>query len=132
MTWPSRVQLRHADFAAITMARRKHFAELFRRLGSIPGVTPLHDHPPDGGPWVFPVIFEGRYDAHKYIQKLGVPAVAWDGVRPAQLGTGFPESDFLYHHLVFLPVHQGLDSTHLDLIEEAVCNVSNSRARSPV
>ena len=121
MTWASRHSLGYSDFVAIAAARRTNFAVLWSQLNNTSGVTPLHSKPPpEGGPWVFPLIFGEHHDAHKTIRKLGVPAVAWDGVRPSRLSQAFPDADFLYHHLVFLPVHQSLDEVHLERIVSAV------------
>ena len=132
MTWPSRLVLEHTDLLAIAAARRANFEALSCRLEATPGVTPLHTSPPpDGAPWVFPLVFEGHRDAHKTIRKHGVPAVAWDGVRPPQLSDTWSDADFLYHHLVFLPVHQGLDTSHLELIARAVEVTTSGRPGPP-
>jgi dTDP-4-amino-4,6-dideoxygalactose transaminase len=131
MTWPSRLVLEHTNLLAIAAARRANFKALSRRLEATSGVTPLHTSPPpEGAPWVFPLIFEGHRDAHKTIRKHGVPAVAWDAVRPPQLSDTWSDADFLYHHLVFLPVHQGLDTSHLERIARAV-EVTASRWPGP-
>jgi dTDP-4-amino-4,6-dideoxygalactose transaminase len=121
MTPVSRLTLRYSNVAAIAAARRENFRMLSQRLSGVTSVKLLHsDPPPEGCPWVFPLIFEKHRDAHRTIRANGVPAVAWDGVRPRQLGIEHVDADFLYHHLIFLPVHQGLKPEHIDDIASAV------------
>jgi dTDP-4-amino-4,6-dideoxygalactose transaminase len=133
MTRPTRWILRHVDISRIAALRRANFESLAERLADTPGISLLHEKPPPGGAaWVFPIVVNAIRDAHKLLRKLGIPATAWDGVRPAQLDTGFEDAEFLYHHLVFLPVHQGLQAAHLDRIAVAVQRLSSNAARSTV
>jgi hypothetical protein len=88
----------------------------------MPGVTLLHTELPEhGSPWVLPAFINGVADAHLKLQEHGVPAVNWAGVRPPALPRGaFPDVDFLYDNLVFLPIHQNLTPSALQAIVEAV------------
>lgn len=132
MSRPSTFVLAHTNVEKVCKLRKANFESLYERLSAISGVKPLHNTPPPGGAaWVFPLMFKRVYDAHKIIRRLGVPAAAWDGVRPAILGSDFADAEFLYHHLIFLPVHQGLTPDHIDRIEQAVQTVSNKAASSP-
>lgn len=121
----------HCDVAKVAEARRRNFQFLLENMRGLPGVTPLHDSLPDSVcPWVFPVIFENLSDAHLRLQKEGVPAVNWAGVRPPALRPGaFPETDWIYDHLVFLPVHQNIDAAALDCIMRAIQEISRFPAR---
>jgi dTDP-4-amino-4,6-dideoxygalactose transaminase len=75
-------------------------------------------------PWVLPLTIGKRPDAHTALRALGIPAVTWGGVRDPRISaTEFPDADFLYEHLIFLPIHQDLETTHLDLIADAVAKV---------
>jgi len=58
---------------------------------------------------------------------MGIPAIAWDGVRPAGIFPDeFPRADFLYDNLVMLPVHQSLRRRDLELIAESVERVAGA------
>ena len=71
-----------------------------------------------------PLFFEGMPSAHLPLRDLGIPAVTWGGVRyPAISKQDFPDADFLYDNLVFLPIHQCLEEKDLDLIIEAAGSV---------
>ena len=49
---------------------------------------------------------------HIELRALGIPAVTWGGVRDSRISAReFPEADFLYERLVFLPIHQDLEAT---------------------
>jgi perosamine synthetase len=116
----------HSNIPAILSRRRQNYAFLQQRLQSVRGVTLLHrELPADVCPWVLPLFFEGIVDAHLVLQKYGVPAVNWAGVRSPMLSPGaFPDADFLYDALVFLPVHQNLRLKELEAIVDAVQKVS--------
>jgi hypothetical protein len=118
----SRWLKKHSDIAAIVASRRRNFQFLRDHLQSIPGVTLLRaELPKEGCPWVLPVFFDGVPDAHVRLQELGVPAVNWAGVRPPALPRGiFPDVDFLYENLIFLPRHQNLPRAALETIIDAV------------
>jgi hypothetical protein len=75
-------------------------------------------------PWVFPLFFDGLANAHLLLRSRGIPAVTWGGVRPPAINSvNFPEADFLYDNLVFLPVHQNLTAEALHQVVEAVHEV---------
>jgi perosamine synthetase len=118
----------HCDVNAIVEARRLNFQFLLENTRDLPGVTPLHAALPDSVcPWIFPAIFENLPDAHLRLQEEGVPAVNWAGVRPRTLCPGaFPETDWIYDHLVFLPLHQNLSRGALEFIANTVCKLSAS------
>jgi perosamine synthetase len=122
MSRPSRWLLAHSDHKEVIKKRRQNYSFLQSELSSFAGMTPLNpDLPPTVCPWVFPVFFDGLPNAHRNLRAKGIPAVAWEGVRPA--GTGkeeFPSADFLYENLAFLPVHQSLSEDSLWRIVEVV------------
>jgi perosamine synthetase len=133
MSRPSRWLLRHSDIPAIRSRRRQNFLFLLERLRSIPGITPLHLELPDSVcPLFFPLFFNGLANAHLPLRAKGIPAVTWGGVRPCGVDErNFPEADFLYDNLVFLPVHQNLTSGALQRIVAAVDEVSVAAPRVP-
>ena len=112
----------HSDVPAIVNARRDNYRYLQEQLSKIAGVDFLHSRlPEDTCPWVLPLMFEGIKDAHLMLREMGIPAVTWGGVRPLSLESGdFPDAEFLYGQLVFLPIHQSLTRSNLDMIAETV------------
>jgi len=121
---------KHSDVAAIIACRRQNFQYLHDELQSMSRVTLLHTELPEhGSPWVLPAFINGVADAHLKLQELGVPAVNWAGVRPPALPRGaFPDVDFLYDNLVFLPIHQNLTPSALQAIVEAVRKIQANPA----
>jgi len=126
----SRWILTHSPLETIRDRRRQNYAYLLRELSGIPGVRPLHAELPERTcPWIFPVFFDGLRDAHLRLREAGIPAVTWGGVRPAALGEGvFPDADFLYSNLVFLPVHQCLTTEDLQIIVRVVRQICDGGA----
>lgn len=122
----SRYVLTHSDPEAITAQRRANYAGLAERLADIPGVSTLHAHLPESiCPLQLPVFVHNVPSAHRSLRALGIPATAWDGVRPSVLSdSAFPDAAFLYDNLVFLPIHQNLRDLDLDMIADAVNRVS--------
>lgn len=124
----SRWLLRHSDVASVIERRRQNYLYLATRLSSLDGVVQLFpDLPMDVCPWVFPLWMEGLPGAHRLLRAEGIPATAWDSVRPEGLSYGvFPDADFLYENLAFLPIHQNLTQNSLDLIVAAVQRIHGS------
>lgn len=118
----SRWLLLHSDVESIIKKRRSNYLFLQGELRGMEGVRLLYAELPFSVcPWIFPVTFEGKPNAHLALRKKGIPAVTWGGVRPRALAMGqFAESEFLYENLVFLPVHQNLTRGSLERIAAAV------------
>lgn len=116
---------RHADLAAIAEKRRQNYQHLWEELALIDGVCPLFPVPSEENcPLQLPALFPGTPAPHRALRQLGIPASAWDGVRPAAvLDQCFPDADFLYNNLVFLPIHQSLGSRDIGIISSAVREV---------
>jgi dTDP-4-amino-4,6-dideoxygalactose transaminase len=117
MSSVSRHVLSRLDLHAIVERRRLNFLHLLRATRWLPGLAPLVEDLPDGAcPLAFPVIAETR-DFHLELRSRGIPAVTWAGVvHPDFPSASFPDADFLFHHLVLLPIHQDLHDTHLETI----------------
>jgi perosamine synthetase len=128
MSRVSKWLLAHSDREKIAGVRRQNYRFLETGLKSVAGVTPLHGElPPTICPWVFPIFFDGRANGHVALRKKGIPAVAWEGVRPGGVSRAdFPSADFLYENLAFLPVHQSLSESDLGRIVEAVKQFAES------
>jgi dTDP-4-amino-4,6-dideoxygalactose transaminase len=120
--------LAHSDLEAIRRRRREHYQYLADRIARLDGVTtmaPALD--PDVCPWIYPLRFDARPRAHLELRAMGIPAVAWEGVRPEGIRPDrFPRADFLYDNLIMLPVHQSLRPRDLDLIVDAVEQVARA------
>lgn len=125
MTRISRYLLAHFPIESIASKRRANFERLLEKVTRLDGVRPLFDRlVPGVVPWVLPAAIGQKPAAHTRLRALGIPAVTWDGVRDSRISAKeFPEADFLYNHLVFLPVHQNLDAADLDVIAEGVAHV---------
>jgi dTDP-4-amino-4,6-dideoxygalactose transaminase len=124
----SRLVLLHSNASAIAARRRANYIFLQKELSRIEGLRFLVPTLPAGVcPWVFPLFFEELPEACRALRNEGIPAVTWDGVRPAELASGeFGDADFLYPNLVFLPVHQNLSAKDISQIVQAVERVRGS------
>jgi dTDP-4-amino-4,6-dideoxygalactose transaminase len=122
----SKMILTHHDSSQIVLTRRDNYLFLQRELATVDGLKSLvPELPNDVCPWVFPVFFNQRPGACKALREEGIPAVTWEGVRPADLPLGlFPDADYLYGNLVFLPVHQSLTRRDLQRIADAVKTIA--------
>lgn len=120
--------LAHSDLEAIRRRRREHYQRLADRIARLSGVTSMAPRlDADVCPWVYPLQFEARPKAHLELRAMGIPAVAWDGVRPdGIIPDRFPRADFLYDNLIMLPVHQSLRPRDLDLIADGVERVAGA------
>ena len=129
MTRVSKWVMAHLDISSIVERRRSNYALLGQRLSAMDGVTVLFpEMPVDVCPWVMPMFIDGIPDAHLALRRLGIPAVTWGGVRPpAVTAEEFPDADFLYQNLVFLPIHQSLRSQDLELIVQTVREIVRKR-----
>ena len=123
----SRWLLTHSDFSTVQKRRRNNYLFLLDNLPRLPGVSPLFETLlPAVCPWVFPLWITKIRHAHRLLRRAGIPAVAWEGVRPASVLPGaFPEADRLYDYLIFLPVHQSLEERDLVLIVQGVRSICN-------
>jgi hypothetical protein len=115
----------HSDASRIASKRKSNYLFLQRELRTAPEIRFLSPELSDGVcPWVFPVFIGKIQDACAALRKEGIPAINWEGVRPASLPRDlFPDADFLYRNLVFLPVHQNLTENDLLLMAQAVKRV---------
>jgi len=115
----------HSDIQAITTRRRENFLFLRDHLCGLSRVTLLHGDLPDSVcPWVFPIFLNDVPCAHLRLQDEGIPAVNWGGVRPPTVNSAaFPDADFLYDNLIFLPIHQDLTRGNLDSIIRGIQRV---------
>jgi perosamine synthetase len=130
MTRVSRWVLHHSDFEAIRTRRRENYRFLLEALTGLSGVTMPFTGVPDGVcPWVLPVVLDGLANPHWRLRARGIPAVSWGGVRHPSLPKGrFPQAEFLYDNLIFLPVHQSLGVRDLSLVVDEVKELLRGRS----
>ena len=123
----------HFPISDIASRRRNNYSYLVEKVSLVEGAEPMFPDLPDGVvPWVLPLALGQRPNLHKSMRSLGIPAVTWGAVRHPQISADeFPEADFLYEHLAFLPIHQDLQRPHLDLIAEAVKAVCRTGKPAP-
>lgn len=121
----------HSNIQVIAERRRQNSQYLLERLRTIWGVTPLWKELPQGVcPWMLPVFVDELPDAHLAVRALGVPASNWADARYKGIfGREYPNADFLYKNLIFLPVHQNLRETHLETIVQVVRKVREESIR---
>ena len=130
MSQISRWLLFHSDIALITEARRSNYQYLLNKLSPLERVDLLYPNlSANVCPWVFPLILKGIPEAHLELRRRGIPAVTWGGVRPPEIrNSEFPEADFLYENLVFLPVHQCLQPADLRAIVDTIRELLQRRS----
>ena len=128
MSRVSRWIMIHTDMNVVIEKRRQNYLKLGATLRNMEGTQLLFPDLPGGiCPWVLPLIVRGVPRAHWLLRERGIPAVAWDGVRPRELNTAeFTDAMFLYTNLIFLPVHQNLEQYHLDSMLSAIKSARDS------
>jgi perosamine synthetase len=133
MSRMSRMIFNLSDAPAIAARRKSNYLFLQKELAGIDTLEFLmKELPADVCPWVLPLFFKQRTDACAVLRAKGIPATTWDGVRPADLQNAlFPDADFLYKNLVFLPVHQCLTEQDLQQIVKAVKEVASCHPSEP-
>lgn len=112
----------YSDLLAVAEARRRNWRAIAELLPPEVGVGQLgNELAPDAVPWVFPLRLSRSKDSCRRMRQRGVPAGAWGGVRPHNLSVGLhPQVDRLYDELVFLPIHQDLDTRSLEMVVSGV------------
>lgn len=125
MSRMSRWLFRHSDMDGIVSRRKENYLYLENLLRPMKGIRLLHENlPPDVCPLILPLFFDDLPNAHFHLRSLGIPATAWDFVKPQELDLRrFPNAAFLYDNLTFLPIHQSLTRESLNLIGAAVQEV---------
>jgi perosamine synthetase len=129
MTTGSRWIYLHSDFERIIRHRRANYAALARSIRQRGRITLIHPILPEGVcPWILPMYMEDAEALHLKLRAAGIPAVTWGGVRPAGLPKNeFPDAEWLYDNLVFLPVHQSLKQEHLDRMLRVIDRILDPR-----
>jgi dTDP-4-amino-4,6-dideoxygalactose transaminase len=126
-SWFARRLLKQVPGADIVAARRRHYRELERSLGVLPGCRPLHACLPAGVcPWMFPLLVDDPEPVFARLCAWGVPvtrfaSTLWAGVDEQTC----PTSARLSRQVLAFPIHQELRDDELSWLagrlREAVC-----------
>ena len=114
----SKYIVERTSIADVSEKRRRNYGFLATAAKTMRGLAPLYpDLPANVCPWMFPFLVPGTKDFQLLLRAKGVPAASWGGVihpsLPLQL---FPKARVLYDHLVFLPIHQGMEKRDLGMM----------------
>jgi dTDP-4-amino-4,6-dideoxygalactose transaminase len=125
MSGLSKYILRNVDIRAVVEKRRQNSVYLVKALSSLSGISAFCPGLPESGClWVFPVLASGRHNVHHILRARGIPAVTWGGViHPTFRLEGFPDADFLYQNLVFLPIHQDLGEAEMRIMANVLTEI---------
>jgi dTDP-4-amino-4,6-dideoxygalactose transaminase len=114
-SWFARRLLERVPGVEIVAARRRHYRELERSLGALPGCRPLFARLPDGAcPWMFPLLVDDPEPVFARLCAWGVPvtrfaSTLWAGVDERTC----PASTRLSRHVLAFPLHQELRGDEL-------------------
>jgi dTDP-4-amino-4,6-dideoxygalactose transaminase len=106
----------------IISRRRSNYLYLHNSLQDVVGIKPLFQTLPTGVcPLVFPVLVSNRSRWVAELNNRGVSGIAWwSGYHHGLRWDEFTEAHFLKDRLLVLPIHQGLDQSHIEYIELCV------------
>jgi perosamine synthetase len=132
----SRRILRHTKITDVVEKRRTNYKRVCAEIRNMAGIAPVYPNLPENTcPWVFPLLVHEVKDLHLVLRERGIPATTWSGVIHASLPLEqFPNAQFLYENLVFLPIHQSMDKCDLaamtDIIGEILRDKVVARAKN--
>ena len=131
MTALSKRVLRRSDISAVMKRRRDNYIRLTDAVRTIAGVAPLFPFLPEEiCPWVFPLVVYEIEDLQMILRAKGIPVTSWGGVIHQALPLGkFPNARFLYENLLFLPIHQNIESEDLRTMVGILRETLNERVR---
>jgi hypothetical protein len=130
-SWFARRLLARVPGAAIVASRRRHYRELERVLGGLPGCRPLFDALPGGVcPWMFPLLVDEPEPVFARLRAAGVPVTRfafplWPGVDEATC----PVSSRLSRQVLAFPLHQELQAAELSWLAGQVRDAVQLAAR---
>jgi hypothetical protein len=111
------------DIGAITKTRRKNYHYLAKQLSGLQGVTTPFTSLPDGAvPQAFPVLLKDSERVCTLMRKKGIGVFRWPGpelikhISPSD----FPGAFLWTKSLILLPIHQDLNTSHIEKIVEVL------------
>lgn len=131
MTALSKRILRHSDISTVVKRRRENYIRLSDAVRTMTGVAPLFPLLSEGiCPWVFPLVVHEIEDLLMILRAKGIPVTSWGGVIHQALPLDkFPNARFLYENVLFLPIHQNLESEDLRTMVGILRETLNERVR---
>ena len=131
MTTLSKRILQNTDISAVVKKRRDNYNRLTDSIGTMSEVAPLFPILPEEiCPWIFPLVVHEITDLQRILRAKGIPVTSWSGVihRAFPLEK-FPNARFLYENLLFLPVHQSLETEDIHTIIRILRETLNEKVR---
>jgi len=127
MSWISKKIVEHTYLPTLIARRRHNYQKLSDAIENLPGVTALYAKLPENiTPWEFPLLSE-RKNLHLPLRARGIPATTWGGViHPTLRLESYPGAQFLYDHLVFLPIHQSLEEQDISNLTSGLRQIVTS------
>jgi perosamine synthetase len=131
MTTISRRILQNSDISTVMTRRRDNYNRLSDGVGTMTGIAPLfpilHE---EICPWIFPMVVYGIKDLQAILRAKGIPVTSWSGVVHEALPLeSFPSARFLYENLLFLPVHQNLETEDIQTIIRILRETLNEKVQ---
>ncbi len=129
VNWPmsrwSKAILKHMDIPSIVKKRKANSLLLFNAIDSMSEIKPWFSvEELTVCAWAFPVVASTRHDIHVKLRERGIEAFSWDGViHPTLPLEEFPDAEFLYKHLIFLPNQQSLMQEDINFVIHQVKEV---------
>jgi len=120
----TRYLINRMDREFIIKRRRENYSRLVELLrGHIQ--MPFMSLPDGVCPLFLPILVEKKKEAHEKLLKKGVEAVNfWSRNHQDMQADMFPEVTYLRHHVLEVPIHQGIEEKHIEFIASRVKEVT--------
>jgi len=122
--------MNRTEYRGIREARRRNYEHLSGMVSGTDGAVPVFkDLPPGVCPLFFPLVVKGRDEVVDRLRARGVKSYAWwRFMHDAVPWREFPDAAFLKRHILGLPVHQDLDTDHMERIGRGVREILESKS----
>lgn len=123
--------LNSVQWENVVQMRRRNYAYLVSALEGIAEINPLFPKLPRGVcPLSLPLLVLNRDRLASHLQEKGVAAYPWWAGfhRYGMDWSQFPEACWLKHHVITIPVYQGMAMEALDILAELVADFVSSPA----
>jgi dTDP-4-amino-4,6-dideoxygalactose transaminase len=110
------------DPIEIVERRRRNYELLLNQISGLNQLEPLFQTLPSGVcPLHFPVITEDRDWLRRKLLDFGIVTIRWWSKYHRNLPwNDYPDACYLKDHVLALPIHQGLDERHIELMAGAL------------
>jgi dTDP-4-amino-4,6-dideoxygalactose transaminase len=125
----SRGILSQSDPRKIVETRRRNYQRLHEALCDLRGIELLFDGLPSKVcPHSFPFFVDDRTYWSRALEERGINVGGWPSYHRGFDWKDFPEAKHLKNDLVTVPVHQDLDSRHMDHIAKCIKSIAEDHA----